>query len=156
MKKFLLFATIILFCFCFQNCRTAKVPYNAMVTNVSDPDLTSGLIHLHSAGKGFKEEDAISDAEKNAFNAILFVGVPASPQERPMLPDESSAKSSNASFFQNFFDAKGYRNFITSISNNGFTKDSDGKKITTIDVKINLNALRNNLENNHVIKKFGL
>ena len=128
-----------------------------MVSQVSDDNAISGVIHLRSAGKGKKEEDAISDAEKNAFNALLFVGIPNSSQQRPMVPDEASAKSSNPVYFENFFNKKGYRDFITSIANSGFGKDKDDDmKTTNIDVRINFSALRANLENNNIIKKFGL
>lgn len=154
--KAYLFIAALLSCLLIESCHTAKVPYTAMVTPVADEKLSSGLIHLRSAGRGTKDEEAIADAEKNAFNAILFVGVPGSSQERPMIADESGAQSSNQAFFQNLFDQKGYRKFITSISNTGFTKDTDGKKMTTVDVQINVSALRADLENNHVIKKFGI
>jgi hypothetical protein len=111
------------------------------------------------SGQGFsnKMDDCQSEAEKNIFEVILFRGISGSDLQNPLIEDEQKSKENNKEFFNNFFEKKYYRNFISSkvemIEN---TKPTKGGYTCLIKFSVNLNSLKTNLEQNGIIRKFGL
>jgi len=117
-------------------------------------------LSLRSSGMGINELSAISNAEKNAVEAILFRGIPNSQQKEPLVSvSEKEAKQIYKKYFDEFFAGERYKTFIYSsvpVSSSQFVKGGAGKKTICIDVKVNLKALRQDLERSGVIRKFGL
>lgn len=116
-----------------------------------------GVISLRSLGTGNNERDAIADAKKNALNVLLFRGVPGTEQKDPLIGmDESVLIEANRLYFDKFYGENRYNSFImSSIPTSNFTKRKKGKCCIAVDVKINLLALRKDLEQNNIIRKFG-
>lgn len=114
-----------------------------------------GTIAVKSTGYGKNRTETVSDAQKNAFKLILFRGLPGTELNVPLIDNENDVKSKHAEYFKNFFDYGYYKTFMmSSIENSNLIKVKGGSKIS-IDVKINYNSLRKDLEGNGIIRKFG-
>lgn len=115
-----------------------------------------GTISLKSAGFGAIKSVAIGYAEKNAFKMLLFKGIPGSQQNLPMIADEQAARSAHTQFFDQFFEHAGYRRFVLSSEPSGFRPTTNRKtENLTVALKINVESLRRELENEGLIRKFG-
>lgn len=116
-------------------------------------------ITITSTGYGKNKREAISNAEKNAFDVLLFKGVQGSPYVKPLIPKpESEVKARNASYFENLYDKQAYKGFVTysNIISPG-SKDKQSKKVFAgVEMTINIPSLRRDLEQQGLIKKFGL
>jgi len=116
-------------------------------------------ITITSSGYGKNKREAVSNAEKNAFDVLLFKGVQGSPYVKPLIPkSESEVKAHNASYFENLYDKQAYKSFVTysNVISPG-TKDKQTKKIFAgVEMTINIPSLRRDLEQKGLIKKFGL
>ena len=135
----------------FNACRT--IYPSAEVNYISGTEQT---VTVRSVGIGINEEKALINAEQKVFDVLFFRGLPQSNQKLPMVgSDESAEKTKHKDYFNKFYDGKRHKTFVmSSIPVSGLTKVKGGKSIT-VDVKINLNALRSDLETFGVIRKFG-
>jgi len=129
-------------------------------TNVSNNATTEeGTIRISSSGEGSNLPQAYSNAIENAFNTVLFKGVPESIQSTPLIPDETKAKEQYASVLACFKNKDCYTQFLTHASKKGSKERVRGDKLINYevnsDVTINIRALRTYLEQNNVIRKFG-
>jgi hypothetical protein len=117
----------------------------------------AGTITMRAIGNGSNEQEAINDAEKRAINVICFRGLPESEQKTALIgTNEAGEIEKHKLYFEKFFDQKRYKTFImSSIPVSDLVKQNGGTKSLAADVKINLGALRNDLEQNNVIRKFG-
>jgi hypothetical protein len=111
------------------------------------------------SGQGYskKLDDCQSEAEKNVFEVILFRGISGTDLQNPLIDNEQQSREKNKDYYADFFDKKKYRNFISSkveITNN--PKPSKGGYTCTVKFTVNLNSLKTNLEQNGIIRKFGL
>lgn len=114
-----------------------------------------GTIALKSTGYGKNQQDAVADAQINAFKMILFKGIPGSELNVPLIENEIEAKSKNTYYFKKFFEEGYYKSFMmSSVESSNLIKMNGVKKIS-VDVKINYNSLRKDLEQNQLIRKFG-
>ena len=117
-----------------------------------------GVISLRVTAYGKKAKDATANAEMAAVKSILFRDVPGSNQvETPLAgTDEDAIMTQHKDYFNELFGNGRYRSFILSnVLVTGFAKDATKKKCLTADIKVNLNALRSDLETHQVIRKFG-
>ncbi|MEY3079081.1 MAG: hypothetical protein RL086_234 [Bacteroidota bacterium] len=133
--------------------------------SLDDYQSNVGIIKKHdsftysfsSQGYSKKLDDCQSEAEKNVFEVILFRGISGSDLQNPLVQNEQQSREKNKDFYNDFFEKKKYRNFISSkvevIDNPRPTK---GGYTCTIKFTVNLNSLKTNLEQNGVIRKFGL
>jgi len=136
-----------------HNCSPKLQPYSAEVNFLYKE--AQGTIAVKSTGYGKNQTDAVSDAQKNAFKVILFKGLPGTELNVPLIENENEAKSKKAEYFKKFFDEGNYKTFMmSSTESSNLIKVKGGKKIS-VDVKINYNSLRKDLEQNQVIRKFG-
>ena len=144
-----LFFTIALFS-CSR--KTLLIP-SAEVNFISYSD---GAITMRAIGIGNNEGEAITDALYNAFDVLFFRGLPESEQKNALVgTNENEERLKNKDFFDEFYKIR-YKSFVmSSISSSNLIKYSGGKKSIAIDVKINLSALRKDLEQNNIIRKFG-
>jgi hypothetical protein len=148
--KFILFAFVILG---LQSCSPKVVPYSGEVNFIYKE--AQGTIGLKSIGYGKNLQEAIIDAQKNSFNILFFKGIPGTELNIPLIDNENDAKSKHSDYFKKFFDQGNYKSFImSSTESSNLMKIKGGKKIT-IDLKINYNSLRKDLEQNQITRKFG-
>lgn len=126
--------------------------YNATVSSS-----TSETVTLRCVGYGKKAKSAATDAELSAIQTILFVGAHNTPFSMPLIQEsQQSAESRFDDFFNNFYN-RDYKNFIElSIIVIPFGKNAVKVKCITVDVCIRVSALRKYLEDNNIIRKFGL
>lgn len=121
-------------------------------------DGQGGTLSLRVIAYGKKAKEATINAEQSAIKAILFRGIPGSNQvEKPLIGvDEEKILKENKKYFKGFFEEQRYSSFILSnIPISKFTKDVTKKKCITVDLKVNLQALRSDLEQHKIIRKFG-
>jgi hypothetical protein len=112
------------------------------------------VITVQSAGTGKDEAAALASAEKNAFNTLLFRGFPQSSQKTPLAgSNEKEVMAQHSAYFKEFYDGGRYLSFITSSQvTEGYDKQ---RQSLTVEVKINLRALRTDLEGQGVLRKLG-
>lgn len=127
---------------------------SAEVTYLSS---NGGTVSLTAVGVGTTIENANANAEKNAFDVLFFRGLPGSEQKTPLIGEnEIEEIQKNKTYFNTFYLGKRYKSFITSyypVTN--LIKRKGTEKYITINLSININSLRTDLEQNNVIRKFG-
>jgi hypothetical protein len=116
-----------------------------------------GTITMRAIGNGTNQQEAISEAEKNVINVLFFRGLPESEQKIALIgTNESEEIEKHKQYFEKFYTQKRYKTFImSSIPVSDFAKQNGGAKSLALDVKVNLVALRKDLEQNNIIRKFG-
>lgn len=114
-------------------------------------------ITLRVVGYGKNGKKATEDAELNVIKALIFNGIANSRRTVPMINNpEKEVTSLHQEYFSNLY-AISYKNFISASKTIiPFGKNDIKQKCITIDVTVNVRALRNNLEQNGIIRKFGL
>ena len=114
-----------------------------------------GLIIVESDGKGKNKQTAIEDAQYKAFEIIMFKGIPGTDLNVPLIANETEAKSKFKKYFDELKKSR-FKGFIININvTSEFLKKSKGAKNISIQTEINYKALRLDLEQNQVIRKFG-
>ncbi|MDR1882081.1 MAG: hypothetical protein LBR26_04785 [Prevotella sp.] len=122
------------------------------VTNATFLSAGDGAITVRSSGVGKTQEKAQIAAEQNAFNTLFFRGFPESQQKTPLVGyDEAGAKQQHATYFDDLYGNRRYRTFVTQ----SHTAGSYDKTLQSVEITINLRALRADLERAGVIRKFG-
>lgn len=108
-------------------------------------------------GYGKSPKKASNNAEISVIKALLYNGIPNTQQSLPIIADtEYSVEDKHQAFFNKFYGGE-YKNYIIrSKIIRKFAKDVNKQKIITLDVTVNVSALRNTLIKNDVIRKFGL
>ncbi len=113
------------------------------------------VIHLSSESTASNVDQGIRFAERNAFENILFKGVPASNQEQPMIENELNALRKHPSYFEELLKQERYQRFILKSELVENHKSSGAYFITQL-ISIDLQALRKDLENQKVVRNFGI
>lgn len=113
------------------------------------------LINVQSSTRAASYGIAVEYAERQAFENILFKGIPNSNQEVPLLASENKAWSENAATMQELIIDRGYLHYITS-SNTADHVKNGGVSFIKQNIAIDLAALRKYLESEKAVKKFGL
>lgn len=146
MKRIIL--SIILSVFCIH----IHAQYNCVVKSSDRETVTFRVV-----GYGSNTKKATIDAEISAIKTLCFIGADGTTYAMPMISaGESKAVSDNSTFFNSFYSEQ-YRNFIeSSIAVSNLCKDASKRKCQTFDIKIRAEKLRKYLEQNRVIRKFGL
>jgi hypothetical protein len=117
----------------------------------------AGTIVLNSTGyfKGNLDQTTFV-AEKQAFETLLFRGIPGSQVPNALLGvNEKEVKDKNQKFFKEFYDGKRYRTFVM-YSENLESKKSKGFRYVKLKIKINVSSLTQDLEAQGVKRAFGL
>lgn len=136
-----------------QYCGPKLPPYSAEVEFTGKE--AQGTIILKSQGFGKNQYEAILDAQINAFKTILFQGIPGTELNVPLVNNESEASAMNKDYFKRFFNELYFKKHVMSSTEaSNLIAVKGGKKIA-INIKINYNSLRKDLEQNQVIRKFG-
>lgn len=116
----------------------------------------NGTITMRAIGVGKNEAEAYNKAVYNAFDVLFFRGLPESDQKLALVgTNEDEERIKNKNYFDEFYGGR-YDSFVMSaIPSSEVMKGSGGIVSIAVDVKINLSALRMDLEQNNVIRKFG-
>lgn len=146
--SFILLAFLIVGCKSLEN-------YNSNVSVINKHD--SFTYSFSGQGYSSKLVDCQTEAEKNIFEVILFQGISGTDLQNPLVENEQASRENNKEFYKNFFDNKNYRNFISSnVELTSNPKPSKGGYTCTVKFTVNINSLKTNLEQNGIIRKFGL
>lgn len=120
-------------------------------------DTTGETMTFRVVGYGKNAKAASRNAELNVIKALMFEGIPNSQQHIPMVPEtESVAMSKYGKVLSPFFDGQYQSEITRSVIVKKFSRDINKQKSITLDVTVNIRALRNKLEEIGVIRKFGL
>jgi hypothetical protein len=114
-----------------------------------------GTMVVESTGYGKYQSEAAIDAQISAIKVLLFKGLPGTELNVPLIENENDAKSKHNDYFQNLFQQGSYMKFIMSSTESTNPIKKGGNKTITLDIKINYNSLRIDLEQNQIIRKFG-
>ncbi len=136
-----------------SSCSHRLTPTTAKVNYLSSSD---GTITMRAIGNGENQQEAITNAEKNSFEVLFFRGLPGSEQKIALIGiNETEAKQKYQSYFDKFYNEQRYKTFLlSSIPANNLMNNGRYKSIA-VDIKINVTALRKDLEQFNVIRKFG-
>lgn len=150
MKNILIIITLIFVASC-----SKKITPTAEVTYLTTKD---GVLNVRSTGyctpTDYKDQ-CIDAAQQQAFNMLFYRGIPGSLQNTPLIGIDEKDKTANYQFLKDFFTSGRYKSFIvSSVQVSELIKQRKQKKIT-VDIGINLAAMRKELEHNKVIPKFG-
>jgi hypothetical protein len=115
-----------------------------------------GTIGIKSIGYGKNKKQAVEDAQKKAFLILLFKGIPGTELNIPLVQNEYETRAKHSSYFTTLLDEGNYRTYIMSSAESSALSKAYGTKKIAVDIKINYNSLRKDLEQNQVIRKFGL
>ncbi|MCB0536913.1 MAG: hypothetical protein KDE33_05225 [Bacteroidetes bacterium] len=153
MKQKIIFFLAIIFIslLLFNSCR-AVYP-SAEVIYLSGTEQT---VTVRTIGIGTNEEKAIANAEQKIFDVLFFRGLPESNQKIPLIgSNEKEEKEKHKDYFNKFYANKRYKTFVmSSVPASSLTKVKS-EKMLSVDVKVNLSALRSDLETFGIIRKFG-
>lgn len=147
MKKILIICLIVL---------TAILEVSAQY-QVSVLNATKDAVSMRCVGYGKKAAIASTDAELSAIRTLLFAGAQNTQRSMPLVQeDKAIVENKYRKFFDTFY-SKEYQNFVeSSIIVTPYGKNALKQKCITLDVCIRVNQLRTYLENNGIIRKFGL
>lgn len=135
----------------FVACKTNAPSYD--IANVSLVSEQRGEIILRSYTQ--KNKESIQKAQLSAIETILFRGIPNSTYNLPLVENRAEALSNHSEYFNHLLNEGYYKSFIISSSNIETFKDARNDKFIMLNVNINYHALRRDLEQNGVIRKFG-
>ncbi len=132
---------------------------SAEIQYVSDlSDFNTGTFIV--LGYGDKMRSAQIDAEKRLFNKLLFKGIPGLRLGRPFIKNVNQTQEKYSAYFDLFFRDEKYRDFIISteqIKELSQKEDAYNKqKFASITIKVDLESLRREIENEIPSQKFGL
>lgn len=116
----------------------------------------SGQISLKAGGYGDTKSRSINNAIENAFTSLLLRGVPGTNQSTPLLGKNSeSVYSQHSAFFENFMknDKEAY---LIKKEVGTYKFLNVNAPSTNVTLLINLASLRSHLEQNGIIREFGL
>lgn len=115
-----------------------------------------GTLLVSSVGYGKSKNAALENAEINAFENLIFRGIPGSQHHLPMLPDAAATRKKHAAYFQNLLEKQGYKTFLMQSEIHQKLGKRNGSRNLTARIKINVDALRRDFEAKQVVRKFGL
>lgn len=133
-------------------CLHINAQYNCVVKDSDRESVTFRVV-----GYGANTKKTSIDAELSAIKNLCFIGADGTSYSLPMVSvGEDKATADYPAFFNSFY-AGQYRNFIElSIAVSNIGKDVSKRKCQTFDIKVKAEKLRRYLEQNGIIRKFGL
>jgi hypothetical protein len=153
MSKQLFFASLLFLPYFFA-CNSSKVLTGEVnYLNTTEP----GTLLVSAAGYGSTKAEAVANAQSNAFNNLIFRGIPGSQYHLPMVQNEDVARKEHGNYFVSLLEQGGYKPFMMlSEELGGFSPNGKSKKSISVKVKMNVDALRRDMEQKGVVRKFGL
>ena len=138
----------------FSCSKTLSIPFER-TGEVNAVSHENSIVTVRSQSHAEEKGKAIYYAERNAFENLVFKGIPNTNQESPMVPNESEALRSHGTILQGLLKKQGFKRFIMD----SYTIQSNRSKGVTFveqELKIDLKSLRNYLQQEGVTRKFGL
>ncbi|GAA3614883.1 hypothetical protein Q4Q39_02395 [Flavivirga amylovorans] len=125
---------------------------SAKVKYVSNNDFET--LRLSSIEVGSNKEEAIYNAQKLAFQNLFFRGIPNSPYKKPLISlNEAEAYKKHKKYLNDFYNGR-MQTFITNSTD--FINKKGAGVTATVNLIINMRALRKDLQNNNLMQKFGI
>ncbi len=150
-KSFFYFFIVCLGVFVSQ-CSVKRIPISGETEYLSPSE--AGTILVKSIGKGETISNALENAEVRAIENLLFRGIPGSQYQLPMIANEQEVKKNYSTYFKKLLSERSYQKFV--LDSKVLNSYDLIKKDVMISLKINVDALRRDLENNNIIRKFGI
>lgn len=126
----------------------------ALVEGAANPRPMEGTVAVLTTLTGERCRNPGECAQERAIRNLLFVGVPDSPINRPMVNDEQQALRQHKAYFDELFGKKGYTRYVVRVSESaaapGAPRDSQSYVVL-----VNTDALRRSLEQAGVVRRFG-
>lgn len=118
---------------------------------------TNTSVKIRCTGYAKSKKKALAEAELAAVKAVLFHGIDNTQSQTALIPiTEKEAVKQYKSYFNALYSGN-YRDFISSSEVViPFSKDINKRKNIVVDVTVKVRVLRENLEKNGVIRRFGL
>ncbi|MDE6416359.1 MAG: hypothetical protein K2K68_04950 [Duncaniella sp.] len=133
-------------------CLNSNAQYQVNCIDTNGETMTFRVV-----GYGKNAKVASHNAELNVIKALMFEGIPNTQQHIPMVQEsETVALDKYGKALKNYFDGEYQSEITRSVIVRKFGKDINKQKSITLDVTVNIRALRNKLERIGVIRKFGL
>ncbi len=142
-------ATVLLLSAC-----SSTPPRQALIEGAANPRPMDGTVAVLTTLTGQPCDEQRDCAQRQAMRALLFTGIPDSPNSRPMVGDEAQALRQHKGFFENLLDRKGYTRYVVRVSDSAAAPGAPPAS-QSFTVLINTTALRTALEQAGVIRKFG-
>lgn len=139
----------------FVSCSTTKPVSFHRTGEVECVDKGRTSISLIASGQAHTKDIAYEYAVRNAFENLLFKGIPDSNQEKPLVANEHESLKMKSSFYDDLLIKREYQKFIMHSE----LRNSSGKSgsyQSSVFLKIDLGALKVHLEQNDITRKFGL
>lgn len=134
------------------NCKSTK--FSGQTTLLENT--TSGKLAVKASGYGSAKGVSVNNAIENAFRNILLRGIPGSNQSTPLLGNNSeNTYKTNKKFLDNMLENE-INSFILEQKNSTYNFFSINDPSSEVELLINLAALRSHLEQNGIIRGFGL
>ena len=111
-------------------------------------------IHLHVKALGSDVQDAAYYSDVSAFENLLYKGIPDSSQELPLIESDRATQDLKE-YFAMFFERGEYLKFVTNQQVIANTRSGDYNFVEK-NISIDLFAFRRFLEEERIIKKFGI
>ena len=121
----------------------------------SSPGPEENTLFVQASGLATEERPSYENAIYNALSTLLYQGIPGSVQSRPMIPPDDAGRV-RSKVDNCLHDNNCYRNFIMQVSQVGGIVKVKGGYEATANLKVNLSSVRTWLEQNNIIRKFGL
>lgn len=134
-------------------CSPKLSTYSPQISSSPGPEETT--LFVQASGLATEEKAAYDNAVYNALSTLVYQGIPGSVQSRPMIPPGDAARV-KTKVDNCLHDNNCCRNFIMQDSHVGGTVKVKGGYTATTNIKVNLLSLRTWLEQNNIIRKFGL
>ncbi|WKN45253.1 hypothetical protein [Tunicatimonas pelagia] len=114
-------------------------------------------LQMSATGYGETEEDAEMDAYRRALDAVMFRGFPqeGSSVRDPLIMDKAKAVANHEDFFDKLYSERLLEEFILSSSSAGKQKQG-GQYESKQNISFNLRLLRKRLQDEGIIRKFGI
>jgi hypothetical protein len=134
------------------NCKSSK--FTGQTTLLENT--VSGQLAVKASGYGSGKGVSVKNAIENAFRNILLRGIPGSNQSTPLLGKNSEKTyKANKRFLDNMLENE-INSFVLEQKNSKYNFFSINDPSSEVELLINLAALRSHLEQNGIIRAFGL
>jgi len=113
-----------------------------------------GIVEVKVSSYDKKTAKALAQCPKNAVHGVIFKGYAGGGAAQSALSRDPGAESANADYFKAFFaDGGEYMRYVTSVQSTSAEYMKVGKEYKVSEVIfVNKKALRQSLENAHVIR----
>lgn len=120
-------------------------------------DYDRNILQLRATGYGETEEAAEMDAYRQALDIVMFRGFPqeVSTVKDPLIINKAEAIDNHEEFFDKLYGERLINEFI--LSSSSFSEKKQGKQYESQqNISFNLRLLRKRLQDEGIIRKFGI